>query len=693
MTSNRLNEQVSPYLLLHADNPVHWQPWDDHALHLAEQTNKPILLSIGYNACHWCHVMAQESFSDPTTASVMNELFVNIKVDREERPDLDTIYQTALANMGHQRGWPLTMFLTPKGEPFAGGTYFPSQSYQDRPSFKEVMHVAAKTYKEHPEQAKENTAKLISALSYRKKSKGEISIELMNHAANQLLDGVDIVYGGLGLDAKFPQPMFQELLWRAYCRTSHHSYRNAVENTLDHMCNGGIYDHLGGGFARYTIDDRWLIPHFEKMLYDNALLVSLLTLVFQETKKPIYANCIKETANWLLTVMQTSEGGFASSLAADSAGYEDTDSGEGAYYIWREAEIDRLLGDDATFFKNYYDVSTVGNWEETNILNRIEKPFSDNNGIEIRLAKLKQKLQIARNLRPPPDRDDKILVDWNGLAIAALAEASLTFDCPEWLNAACNAYQCVMENISEGDILYHSYRHGQHTPVAVIDDYANMSHAAIRLFEVTSEPVYLKQAQAWVDVVNKRYWDKKEGGYFYTSDDVDSLVVRTKTASETSTPSGNGMMISVLARLYALTAVDKYRDLAEKTISTFSMEISSNYLGMATLINSSEMLQGLIQIVIVGNANEPQTQHLLNSVFDVSLPNRLLQIVSPNTTLPPSHPAKNKAQLNGKPTVYICRGTTCNLPLTDAIELKNMLKKEVLTHRNVSSKKSPEVAI
>ena len=675
--NNRLSKQTSPYLLLHADNPVHWQPWDEQALQLAQRENKPILLSIGYSACHWCHVMAHESFADSSTATIMNEHFVNIKVDREERPDLDTIYQTALANMGQQRGWPLTMFLSPSGDPYAGGTYFPPEARHGFPAFKEVMLLAADTYVADPEKAKKNTARLITELGHHQSPKGELSVELMNHAANQLLDNVDVVYGGLGMGAKFPQPMFQELMWRAYCRTGHTSYRTAVETTADHMCSGGIYDHLGGGFARYSVDDRWLIPHFEKMLYDNALIISLLTLIWQGIKKPLYENCIKESIDWMIREMQTPNGGFATSLAADSDGYADTEPGEGAFYIWDEAEIDNLLGDDADEFKAYFGVSGEGNWEGVNILNRIESPYDQDRITERRLSALKEKLRIARERRPRPELDDKVLVDWNGLAIAALAEASITFHCPQWLDAACKAYESIMNTAGDGNLLYHSYRLKQHSDIAILDDYANMSHAALRLFEATNDPAYLNQAQAWVAVANKHYWDKKEGGYTFTADNAASVIVRTKTASETSTPSGNGVMVGVLARLYALTLEEDYRQRAETILSTFSMQVSSNYLGMATLINNSELLRDLTQIIVLGDSESQETQCLLKAISETSLPNRLLQVLSPDTKLPASHPAAGKTQIDNKGTVYICRGTTCQLPVTDADELKNVLGKNL----------------
>jgi uncharacterized protein YyaL (SSP411 family) len=401
--NNRLNQQTSPYLLLHKDNPVQWQPWDDEALALARDLDRPILLSIGYSACHWCHVMAEESFEDVETAQTMNELYVNIKVDREERPDLDNIYQSALANMGQQRGWPLTMFLTPGGEPFSGGTYFPPTARQGFPAFKDVLLANAEVYSQDPQQVIQAAKKRLTDLTIGTQVDGigEISIEFLNHAAAQILDGMDIVYGGFGTDAKFPQTMLLDLLWQAYGRTGHTPFREAVLRSAEHMCLGGIFDHLGGGFARYTIDDRWIIPHFEKMLYDNALIMSLLILVWRETKNPLFSHSIELTANWMIREMKTPEGGFASSVAADSDAYGATEAGEGAYYIWTEAEIDSVLGEQATLFKQYYDVTFTGNWEDgKTILNRLDHPFGRDTELEQVLVQHRQKLfQLRQNMR------------------------------------------------------------------------------------------------------------------------------------------------------------------------------------------------------------------------------------------------------------------------------------------------------
>ena len=363
---NRLGEETSPYLLQHKDNPVHWQPWGPEALAVAKAENKPILLSIGYAACHWCHVMAHESFENPQIAGRMNELFVNIKVDREERPDLDAIYQHALALMGEQGGWPLTMFLTPDGEPFWGGTYFPPEQRWGRPGFPQVLEAMSNAYVQKRDDVAKNVVALREALQKlgRPERGGGIGRDALDRIAERLLRETDQLHGGIGTAPKFPQTGVLELLWRAWKRTGQPPYRDAVVKALDAMCQGGIYDHLGGGFARYSTDARWLVPHFEKMLYDNAELVDLLTLVWQETKNPLYRERVDETLGWVNREMVTPEGGFASSLDADS------EHEEGKFYVWSEAEIDQVLGERAGLFKRLYDVTPEGNWEEKNILNR-----------------------------------------------------------------------------------------------------------------------------------------------------------------------------------------------------------------------------------------------------------------------------------------------------------------------------------
>ncbi len=677
---NRLDQQTSPYLLMHKDNPVHWQPWDEEALAVAKGAGKPILLSIGYSACHWCHVMARESFEDVETGQLMNELFVNIKVDREERPDLDNIYQSALAGMGQRRGWPLTMFLTPTGEPFYGGTYFPPVARQDMPSFKSVLRANAEVFNKNPGKVVREAVKRVTDLTDipHDHRHGEISREFLNHVAGRILDGMDVVYGGFGLDAKFPQTMLFELLWGAWRRTGHTSFRDAVLCSAEHMCLGGIYDHLGGGFHRYTTDDRWLIPHFEKMLYDNALILSLLVQLWRETKKPLFSHCIEHTAQWMIREMRSDEGGFASSIAADSEGYregdQETESGEGAFYVWTESGIDRVLAaDEARLFKKYHDVTAAGNWEGETILNRTDHPYRGGGEIEDRLARLREKLFAVREHRPRPALDDKILADWNGLAIAALAEAGATFNRQEWIDAAVSAWRFVRDKMSANDELYHAYRQGQCTPMALLEDYANMAHAAIALYQVSADPACLQQARDWVAIADRHYRDMDGGGYFQTADHARSIVFRTKTASETATPSGNGMMVSVLARLHALTAVESYRQCAEETIAAFSAAAQSDFVGMASLLNHSELPGNLLQIVVVGNPDEEQTGKFLRVIHQTATLPRLVLNLAPDSALPDSHPASAKTRINNQPTVYVCSGNTCRMPITGVAALESLL--------------------
>jgi uncharacterized protein YyaL (SSP411 family) len=676
--NNRLNQQTSPYLLLHKDNPVQWQPWDDEALALARDLDRPILLSIGYSACHWCHVMAEESFDNVETAQTMNELYVNIKVDREERPDLDNIYQSALANMGQQRGWPLTMFLTPGGEPFSGGTYYPPTARQGFPAFKDVLLANAEVYSQDPQQVIQAAKKRLTDLTIGTQVDGigEISIEFLNHAAAQILDGMDIVYGGFGMDAKFPQTMLLDLLWQAYGRTGHTPFREAVLRSAEHMCLGGIFDHLGGGFARYTIDDRWVIPHFEKMLYDNALIMSLLILVWRETKNPLFSHSIELTANWMIREMKTPEGGFASSVAADSDAYGATEAGEGAYYIWTEAEIDSVLGEQATLFKQYYDVTFTGNWEDgKTILNRIDHPFGRDTELEQVLVQHRQKLFQFRQNRPRPQLDDKILADWNGLAIVALAEAGATFERKDWIEAAVDAYAFIQRKMSSGDSLHHAYRLGRNTPMALLDDYANMAQAAITLYQVSGQISYLDQARRWTEITNEHYWDSAEGGYFFTADNARTIIFRNKTASETATPSGNAMMVKVLAQLYALSSEEVYRQHAEKTIAAFGFEAQSNFVAMASLLNHSELLRNMLQIIVVSDtAGEDKARYFIRTIYEASTAARLVLHITVGTKLPVGHPAFAKNLLNNATTVFVCSGQACQQPTSELGDFETLLE-------------------
>src|SRR5579864_6661779 len=664
MDRNRLGDETSPYLLQHKDNPVHWQGWGEAALAAAKAQDRPILLSIGYAACHWCHVMAHESFENPAIAGLMNDLYINIKIDREERPDLDAIYQHALALLGEQGGWPLTMFLPPDGEPFWGGTYFPPEPRWGRPGFPQVLAALGNAYRGDRDTILKNVAALrlgLARLGQPQRGEGgppEISSILFNGIAERLLREVDPLNGGIGTAPKFPQSGIFELLWRAWKRTRLDPYREAVLRTLTTISQGGIYDHLGGGYARYATDAHWLVPHFEKMLYDNAELVDLLTLVWQETRDPLYAQRVAETIDWLEREMLTDDGGFSSSLDADS------EHEEGKFYVWSEAEIDAALGADAAIFKEFYDVTPGGNWEGHTILNRLHHPALTETETEGLLARCREKLFAIRVPRVRPGLDDKVLADWNGLIIAALAHAGQVFERPEWVALAERAFAFARHHMASPEgRLFHSWRSGSARHPASVDDYANLCRAALALHEATLDRAYLDPACQWIEALDRHYWDAAGGAYFFAADDTPGLIARAKTAADAAVPSGNGTLVGVLTRLGILCGDDSYRRRAEAIARAFAGEVRRNFFPLATLINNAELAQKPLQIVLVGNPADPTFQALRGAVDAVSLPNRVVMTVAPGEALPPEHPAAGKGLVDGKPAAYICDGPACSLPI------------------------------
>jgi uncharacterized protein YyaL (SSP411 family) len=672
MDRNRLGEETSPYLLQHKDNPVHWQAWGAAALAAAKAENRPILLSIGYAACHWCHVMAHESFENPDIAALMNDLYINIKVDREERPDLDSIYQHALALLGEQGGWPLTMFLSPAGEPFWGGTYFPPEPRWGRPGFAQVLQGVAATYRGEPDKVTKNVTILRDALAKLGQPEAGDAIDpaLYDRIAERLLREVDPLNGGIGTAPKFPQCGIFELLWRGWKRTRQAPYRDAVLRTLTTISQGGIYDHLGGGFARYSVDARWLAPHFEKMLYDNAELVDLLTLVWQEVRDPLYAQRVAETIGWLEREMLTSEGGFASSLDADS------EHEEGKFYVWSAAEIDAALGADAAVFKRFYAVTPEGNWEGHTILNRLHRPELTDSEIEALLARCRDKLFVVRAPRVRPGLDDKVLADWNGLMIAALAQAGLVFERPDWIALARRAFAFVRQHMAGPDgRLFHSWRSGSARHPASVDDYANLCRAALALHEATLDRDYLAHTRAWIAVLDRHYWDDAGGGYFFAADDTAGLIARAKTASDAAVPAGNGTLVGVLTRLAILTGEAAYRERAEGIIRAFGGEVARNFFPLATLINNAELAQKPVQIVLIGEPHDPALEALRRAVCAVSLPNRVVLALAPGEALPADHPAAGKGLVGGEAAAYVCDGPVCSLPVVASRDLVDALAK------------------
>ena len=542
---NRLAQETSPYLLQHKHNPVDWWPWGPAALAEASATNKPILLSVGYAACHWCHVMAHESFEDGATAAVMNDLFVNIKVDREERPDIDQIYMSALHLLGEHGGWPLTMFLTSAGEPFWGGTYFPKTARYGKPAFVDVLREVERVFRNEPQSIEQNRSALMARLADTARPQGKVTIGRaeLDRAAAQIGGMIDPVNGGMRGAPKFPQPMMLEYLWRAGARTGDARYFAAAQLSLMRMCEGGIYDHLGGGFSRYSVDERWLVPHFEKMLYDNAQLLELLALAYQHSANGLFRTRAHETVGWLEREMTTPEGAFCASLDADSEGEE------GKFYVWSLAEIDEVLGTaDAAIFAAHYDVSLQGNFEGRTILNRL-KHLPRSMEDEEKLAPMRERLLAAREKRVRPGLDDKVLADWNGLMIAALANAGVLFDAPAWLELAARAFTFIAANMTRGDRLGHSWREGRLLFPGLASDHAAMIRAALALHEATGERAYLERALAWQGALDLHYANAATGGYFLTADDAEGLVVRPSATTDDATPNPNALAAQNLVRL------------------------------------------------------------------------------------------------------------------------------------------------
>jgi len=672
MVENFLGTESSPYLLQHKDNPVDWYPWGEKAFTEALKRDKPLLLSIGYASCHWCHVMAHESFESPDIAILMNELFINIKVDREEMPEVDAIYMNAITLMGQHGGWPLTVFLTPSGEPYWGGTYFPPMPSHGQPGFPDVLRAMSDVYYKQKDKMDQNIGAINNALANASKvptksSSGLNSPKQLNEIAINAVRMLDPIRGGISGAPKFPQPSFQFFLWRAYRRTGTEKFKNAVLTSVRNMCQGGIYDHLGGGFARYSTDENWLVPHFEKMLYDNAQLIELMSLLWQETGNPLLKVRVTETIEWCLRDLRQMGGGFAGTMDADSEGIE------GKFYVWSEEEIDSLLGDKSKFFKNFYGVTQVGNWDGATILNRSANLSLGSDSDEAILSECRAILLAVRNKRIWPDLDDKILADWNGLMISALAIASQTFGEKLWLGTSIEAYEFIRHEMMSGERLLHSWRQGSSKGNDVLDDYAQMIRASLLLYQITGEEYYLNHSLSWLKQVNDHFWDEDGGGYFFSPEDANHLIARTRNAFDNATPAGNGTMIENLATLYYLNGSETYREKAEMIVDVFARKPSNEYINMTSILNGFERLTKTIQVVIIGEPDAPETS-IMKAI--VSLSGHLdlvLSVIQPDRKLPSKHPATGKAQIDSLTTAYVCIGHVCGPPITAPEELKRTL--------------------
>jgi uncharacterized protein len=671
---NELSQAASPYLLQHAKNPVHWRMWGAAALAEAQALNKPILLSIGYAACHWCHVMAHESFEDEATAAAMNELFVNIKVDREERPDIDHIYMTALHAFGERGGWPLTMFLTPSGEPFWGGTYFPKIAQYGRPSFVSVLKTVAEAFRAEPGRIAQNTKFVREELSKSAASGGGgITLEQLESLAPQIARLIDPVHGGIAGAPKFPNSPILELLWRAGARLANAPYRDLVRLTLTKMSEGGIYDHLGGGYARYSTDERWLVPHFEKMLYDNAQILELLGLCHHEFGGELFRARARETVGWLQRDMTNAEGAFCASLDADSEGVE------GKFYVWTYAEIEALLGqEDAAFLGKFYDASPSGNWEDEAhggsviILNRLEaKPPAL--AEEVRLAPLRQRLFDAREKRVRPGLDDKILADWNGLMIAALVNAATLFGEPEWIGISARAYNFVAETMQFTDAgghkrLAHGWRAGVLVTPGLALDHAAMIRAALAFHEtrnfapaVVAARDYLADAIAWAAALETYHADPESGLLNMAAKDAGDVILRLAPTADDAIPNAHPVYLSALVRLGGLTGDARWLARADELFAALGAAARSNFVGHAGILNALDFRLRAKEIVTVG----ARRKALYDVALGVPFSGRIVVDIDRPDEIPDGHPAKAQVALAGDAAAFICAGGTCSLPVRD----------------------------
>jgi uncharacterized protein YyaL (SSP411 family) len=663
---NRLNQETSPYLRQHGSNPVHWQPWHDQVLTQAQELNRPLLLSIGYSACHWCHVMAHQCFEDPETAELMNRHFINIKVDREERPDLDTLYQSALGLMGVQGGWPLTIFLTPEGQPFWGGTYFAKEPAYGRPGFDQILTEIARLHDQDPASIASSSQSITEALAQVNTADQPATLppDILERAAKALEPHMDRQSGGLKGAPKFPQTTLIDLFHFAHLKTKNKINQYTVDLTLTSLCQGGIYDHVAGGFARYSTDDLWLVPHFEKMLYDNALIVKSLTERWRLNRSELFAARIEETIDWLLQDLRLQEGAFYSSLDADS------DGAEGKYYTWDYDHIKDVLKTDFEPLEEHYDVTPEGNWKGATILNRLQSRQWLGPEREGRLRQSLDTLRQARSSRIKPERDDKILTDWNGLTITALTEAAMAFSKSKWLEAAKQAFAFITTHVADGEELYHTWARGRAHIGAFSDDYANMSQAALTLFEATGNSAYLDHAVTWTEVLHRHFRDPDTGGYFFTHGESASLLHRICQAADHPLPSANGTMGQVLTKLGYLCGQEKYHQRAANLFAAFAKVAGRQPLAHATLLTSYDFFLEPTQIVLAGDPDLALTQALQAEVFRAPVRHRIFHLVSDTASLPPTHPAHGKQRQEGQPTLYVCRGQTCSLPITDPAQVR-----------------------
>jgi uncharacterized protein YyaL (SSP411 family) len=677
---NRLASETSPYLLQHANNPVDWYAWGPEGLERAKTENKPILLSIGYAACHWCHVMEHESFEDETTAALMNEHFVNIKVDREERPDLDAIYMQAVQAMTGHGGWPMTVFLTPDGVPFYGGTYFPAEPRFGMPTFKRILTAVSDSYRNKPAEvarAAESVREMYDAAKEATRSGGTLGAELLDRAYRSLADDYDEEHGGFGGAPKFPATMALDFLLRYWARTRTERALSIATNSFLQMARGGIYDQVGGGFARYTVDAIWLVPHFEKMLYDNALLVRFGAHLWQATGDAETRRVVEETIDWAIREMRAPDGGFYSSYDADSEGHE------GKFYVWDAAELDAALGNDAAIMRAYWGVRSGGNFEGRNILfvatrdtRALARRFSISlDELEEIVARSKRTLDERRKRRVWPGLDDKVLASWNGLMVRGIAEAARAFGNDEYRRVAIESGTFLFEQMVRDGRVLRSYKDGRARITGYLEDYASLALAALSLYELTFDAVWLARSRELGESIVRLFWDDDINAFFDTASDHEALVVRPRDVTDNAVPSGTSLAAELLARLAEL-----YHDVDARRRATWIIETQfqtmqrypsafGHALGVADML-----IHGAVELAIVGEPGAADFTSLERAAAERYVPSLVLAGGPPSTNNDIALLADREAR-DGHATAYVCRSYACEAPATSVELLVEQLER------------------
>jgi len=682
-TSNHLLQETSPYLRQHAHNPVDWYPWGPEALERARRLDRPIFLSIGYSACHWCHVMEHESFEDPEMARILNDHFVSIKVDREERPDLDQIYMTAVQMLTGQGGWPMSMFLTPDLKPFYGGTYFPPEDRYGRPSFKRLLVALAEAWQTRRDEITESSGQITQRLQQAGRvepTEGELAPRLLQNAVRMHARIFDSTYGGFGSAPKFPHPVELRLLLRLWKRFGDEQALDMARLTLDRMATGGIYDHLGGGFHRYSTDERWLVPHFEKMLYDNALLAVAYLEGYQATGEALYARVVEETLSYVMREMTSPEGPFYSTQDADSEGEE------GKFYVWSAQEIEQVLGKErADVFTYVYDVTPEGNWEGKNILHRTRTNEQDARMLrlpepELRrlLEESKGELVAVRSRRVWPGRDEKVLTSWNALMISAFAKAAQVLGNPDYSAHAVKAADFVLRSMRAPDgRLLRTYSAGSKPKLnGYLEDYAFLLDAVISLYEATFDARWIEAALGLAKVLIDEFWDEAEAGFFYTGRSHEALIARTKDPHDSSIPSGNSVAVLALLRLAKLTGQQDFLVKGEATLRLFRGLMAASPIAAGQMLVALDFHLGPVQeFAVVGDLANEETRRALQVIRGRFLPNAVVAAKLGDKG-DSSLPLLADKTTRGPVTTYICQNFACQAPLVGVEALEAALRND-----------------